>query len=139
MIPDLASRIRLNFGERFKVGYVTLDNEMIGAQSLLCDFQNSIVHFAPGGYSTTKNIHSPAIYVNWKIIEWASEAGLRYVNFGPALPDPSNSIYRSKQKFGGQFVEGYRFKLPIANSPPFVARTLGRGFRRVKRAFQRIA
>jgi hypothetical protein len=124
-VQDLASRIRSNFGMQFRVAHVSRDNKMIAAQSLLCDLKNSTVHFAPSGYSRTKNIHSSMTYMNWKIIEWASEAGYRYVNFGPALQDPSNPVYRSKEKFGGEFVQGYRFTLPIPSRLRWLLKALG--------------
>jgi CelD/BcsL family acetyltransferase involved in cellulose biosynthesis len=113
---EFLSAMRKNLGDQFQVSLTSLDGRIIAAQSLFCDSRNSIVHFAMGGYSRSKNIHSPAIYLNWKIIDWASENKFRYVNFGPVSPNPKDPIYKFKDKFCGEFIPRYRFTLPTSRT-----------------------
>ena len=126
---DFLSAMRTNFGEQFRVAVVSFEGKPIAAQSLICDPRNSIVQFTMGGYSRTKNIHSPAVYLNWKIITWASENGFRYINFGPATLNPKDLVHKFKQKFCGKFTTRYTFTVPASGIPYSFARRVGRKLR----------
>jgi CelD/BcsL family acetyltransferase involved in cellulose biosynthesis len=129
---DFLSAMRTNFGEQFRVVTVSLEGKMIAGQSLICDPRNSIVHFTVSGYSRSKNIHSPSVYLNHKIISWASENGFRYVNFGPASLDPEDPIGKSKEKFCGERIERYRFTMPTSKISYSLARKIDRTLRSFK-------
>lgn len=112
--PEFFPRMQSNLGEQLKVATITVEDELIGGFSMICDSNISMVHLAVIGYSRTKNIHSPVVYMNWKTINWALENGFRYVNFGPTTSDSSNPVYKTKQKFEGVFMPRHRFTVPTS-------------------------
>jgi hypothetical protein len=71
--PNFFSKMRLSLGDNLKVGLVYFEEKVIAGVVLLSDPATSTVHLATMRYSTVKNIHSPVIYANWKVINWASE------------------------------------------------------------------
>jgi CelD/BcsL family acetyltransferase involved in cellulose biosynthesis len=120
---EFLAKMRLNMGDRLKVTLVRVQDKVVAGFSMICDPANSTVHLRIIGYSRTKNIHSPIIYIDWKIINWALENGFRYVDFGSTSPKPTNPVHKLKARFGGTFVPRYRFTLPISGIPySFVTR-----------------
>jgi hypothetical protein len=134
MSPDFLTALRLNFGEQFQVAVACFEGKTVAAQSLICDPRNSMIHFAMAGYSRSKNIHSPAVYLNWKTIAWASENAFRYINFGPASSDPKDLIHKFKSKFCGKPIIRYKFTLPTTAIPYLVARRISRALRGARRS-----
>jgi hypothetical protein len=130
---DYLSSMRLNFGEQFKIALVTFENRLIAGFAMICDAKSSTVYLGLNiGYSRTKNIHSPMIFMNWKVVNWASENGLGFVNFGVADSKSSDPVHKIKQKFGPEFVPIYRFTIPTSNIPYKFARRIGRALRGVR-------
>jgi hypothetical protein len=123
--------MRLNLGDRLKVALIRRDDRVIAGFSIISDPTNSIIHLAIIGYSRAKNIHSPVVYIDWKAVNWAASNGFRYVNFGPTNSNPSNPIYRTKEKFGGRFVPRYDFELPTSAIMLPIARAVTGVFRRM--------
>ena len=132
--PELLSSMRANLGKRLEIALVRLEDAVMAGFSMTCDSYLSTVYLSTLGYSRVKNIHSPIIYVNWKALNWASENGFRYVNFGTTVADPANPIYKMKQRFGGRFVPVYQFTLPISGLPYSLASSFNRAIRRVKKS-----
>jgi lipid II:glycine glycyltransferase (peptidoglycan interpeptide bridge formation enzyme) len=116
-----------NFGERFKIALVVFEHKLVAGFAMICDARSSTVYLGLNvGYSKTKNIHSPIVYMNWKIVNWASDNGFRFVNFGRTDASSKDPVHKLKQKFASEFVPVYRFVLPTSNSPYSIARSIKR-------------
>ena len=111
--PELLSSLRSNFGEGFKVASVVSGNERIAALGFFCDPTNSMVNLMFVGYSRARNSKSSYFFAFWKLVNWASETGFRYLDFGLTSPDPADPRHRVKRKFGGEWVERYAVSMPI--------------------------
>jgi hypothetical protein len=122
--------LRSNLGEQFRVRLLTSENNLIAGFGMLCDTKNSEARHGYVGYLSNKSGRSFMPYIYWKIVNWASENGFRYVNFGRTSPDPTDRIHRVKQKFGGEFVPEYKFVLPVNGKALSFARSVFRVFRR---------
>jgi hypothetical protein len=79
---------------------------------------NSSVHLLAVRYTSTKNIHSPVTFINWKAINWANEHGFRYVDFGPysiaQSSEPKNKAYALRRRFEVEVVTRYEFIIPTS-------------------------
>jgi len=68
-------------------------------------------------------------FIDWKIANWGSEHGFRYVDFGSypigAVSNPKHVFCDLKGRFGLTLVPGYRFTLPTSNIFP-IARQVSR-------------
>jgi hypothetical protein len=130
---DYISSMRLNFGGQFKIALVAFENRLIAGFSMICDSKSSTVYLGLNiGYSRTKNMHSPIIFMNWKVVNWASENGFKFVNFGVSGSSSNDPVYKIKQKFGAEFVPTNRFIIPISNMPNSFARRIHRALRDAK-------
>lgn len=59
---------------------------------------------------------NPNELLYWKLIEFASSEGYRFIDFGPTSLNPLDSHYKFKSKFGGRLIKFndytfYRHKL----------------------------
>jgi hypothetical protein len=122
--PEFLSKMRADLRDQLKVVLVTFESDVIAGLSMICDPRISTVHLAIIGYSRARNIHSPVVYMDWKIVNWALENGYRYVNFGPTSSSPTNPIHRLKLRFGGRFVPRHEFILPTSHLPYTLARSI---------------
>ncbi|MGA2682173.1 MAG: GNAT family N-acetyltransferase [Candidatus Bathyarchaeia archaeon] len=122
--------LRSNLDEQFRVLLLTSENNVIAGFGMLCDTKNSEARHSYVGYSPNTSGRSFMPYVYWKIINWASQNGFKYVNFGRTSPDPTDRIHRIKQKFGGEFVPEYKFVLPVNSKAISFARLVLRRFQR---------
>jgi lipid II:glycine glycyltransferase (peptidoglycan interpeptide bridge formation enzyme) len=124
---EYLSSMRSNLGEQFKIALVKLENSVVVGFSMVCDQKSSTVYLGLNiGYSKAKNIHSPMVYMNWKILNWASEQGFRTINFGRTDSNSKDPIHKLKQKFGSEFVPIYRFTISASNSPYSISKSIQR-------------
>jgi Acetyltransferase (GNAT) domain len=132
---EYISSLRLNFGERFKIALVTLEDRLIAGFMMLCDPKISTVHLGLNiGYSKIKNMHSPMVYTNWKIVNWASEEGFRTVNFGRTATNSKDPVHKLKQKFASEFIPVYRVTVPTARIPYSAVKSIDRKIRGMGRS-----
>jgi CelD/BcsL family acetyltransferase involved in cellulose biosynthesis len=110
-------RMQSHLDERLKIALVTYDNKLIAGFTMICDAKSSTVYLGLNiGYSKMKNMHSPMIFINWRLVNWASENGFRFVNFGRTDANSNDPIHRIKQRFSSEFVPVHRFVLPTSVS-----------------------
>jgi lipid II:glycine glycyltransferase (peptidoglycan interpeptide bridge formation enzyme) len=125
---DFFKNLRSTLGQQFRVISFTSENKVIAGLAILCDTKNSEVRFNFVGYQPQKGGRSFTQYIYWKAVNWASENGFKYVNFGRTSPDETNSVHRLKQKFGGEFVPEYKFVLPVNSTFVSIARSINKIF-----------
>jgi hypothetical protein len=132
---DFLVKTRAVMRDKLRIASVTLENEMIAGNMILCDTVISMVQFGMLRYSCTKNIHEPmanTTYINWKLINWAYENGFRYVNFGPypvdQVSNPAHPSHQLQERFELAFVPRYNFTLPI----PSLALSILKKIRQIK-------
>ena len=133
LLASRLSRMRKYFAERFRLAIVTLGGEVAVGLPLLLDDTISTIHAVKGiRYSSAKNIHEPmanSTFIDWKIANWGSEHGFRYVDFGSypigAVSNPKHVFCDLKGRFGLTLVPWYRFTLPTSDIFP-IARQVSR-------------
>jgi lipid II:glycine glycyltransferase (peptidoglycan interpeptide bridge formation enzyme) len=127
---DFFKNLRLNLGDQFRVILFTSENNVIAGNAILCDTKMSVVRLSLVGYRPLKSTKSFMPYIFWRIVNWASENGFKYLNFGRSSPDPTDHIRRGKQHFGGEFVPEYKFVLPVNSKEISFARSVLRVYNR---------
>ncbi|MDA4114490.1 MAG: GNAT family N-acetyltransferase [Thaumarchaeota archaeon] len=124
---EFFSRMQSNLGEKFKVGLITFEGKLIAGFAMICDPRTSTVYLGLNiGYTRVRNIHSSMLYLNWKIVNWASENDFRVINFGITESDHNDPNHKMKEKFGSEFVPVYRFILPTSRITYSVGKTIDR-------------
>jgi hypothetical protein len=132
---EYVSGLRSNFGEQFKIALVTLEEKLIAGFMMLCDLRVSTVYLGLNvGYSKIKNMHSPVVYTNWKIVNWASDEGFRVVNFGRTDADSKDPVNKLKRKFASEFIPVYRFTVPTSHIPYSAVRSIDRGIQGMRKS-----
>jgi hypothetical protein len=128
---EFLARMRAYAGDRVKVAIAKKDAQIIAGVSLLCEPENSTVHFAIVRYLRENNIHSRVTYLYWRAINWAADEGYRFVNLGSysyaksSLPD--HPFSKLRERFEAEAVPRYQFVLPISRAYA-IARKIGRVF-----------
>lgn len=138
LIQDTYKRVRLPMPDKslFSKSYVTLtknnilkvfvaifEEKIIGTRMVLC--YNSLVYDWYAGASNNHLDKYPNDFLPWKVIEWGSENGYKYFDFGGAgKPDIPYGVRDHKLKFGGKLVEHGRFE-KIHNRLLFQAGKIG--------------
>jgi hypothetical protein len=77
-----------------------------------------------GGVSYADSSRERGLYGNdlmqWHMIEWAKEKGMRWLDYGGAVPEATTAklqgIYRFKAKWGGDLVEYDYYRRPLRSS-----------------------
>ena len=127
---DFVSRMRHSVGDRLKVALAKMNGEVIAGVSILCEPENSAMHFAIVRYSRENNIHSRVTYLYWKAINWASEQGFRHLDFGaysiPKGSNPTHPFFKLRERFESTIVPRYEFLLPTSNRVYSIARKISK-------------
>jgi hypothetical protein len=132
---EYISGLRSNFGEQFKIALVTFEEKLIAGFMMLCDSRISTVYLGLSvGYSKIKNMHSPMVYTNWKIVNWASKEEFRVVNFGLTDTRSKYSINKLKRKFASEFIPVYRFTVPASHIPYSTVKSIDRRIQDVRKS-----
>ncbi len=92
-----------------KVFVAVLNEEIIGCRMVLC-YGDCIYDWYAG--SSVKHIDKyPNDFLPWKVMEWGSQNGYKYFDFGGAgKPHIAYGVREYKLKFGGTLVEFGRFE-----------------------------
>jgi hypothetical protein len=133
---DFISRMRAALGDRFKIALVKdSTGATLGGTLMLFDPRGSPtegVHLLGIKYAAIRNIHSVVTFLNWKIITWAYNRGLNYVNFGSfhtgLASHPKHPSYGLRRRFDIDVVPRYEFTLPTSSFSYSIARSLSRIF-----------
>jgi hypothetical protein len=125
---DFVSRMRRFAGDRLKVALGKIGGEVIAGVSMLFEPENSTIHFAIVRYSRENNIHSRVTYLYWKAINWASEKGYRYIDFGaysiPKSSNPTHPFFKLRERFESTIVPRYQFVLPTSTRVYSIAKKI---------------
>ena len=117
--------LQKHFGERFKISMATVENRPVAGFTMLCDVNKSTLHLGLSvGYSKAKNMHSPMVFMNWKLVNWASENGFRFVSFGRTESKSTDPIHRLKQRFSSKSVPIHRFTIPTSKVSYSIAKSI---------------
>jgi hypothetical protein len=111
---EFLGRFRSSFGEKFRLlEVISPDGGLVAAVTLLSNPDKTMVHWTHVGYSQDRSSKSAYSYAIWKLVNWASAQGFRYVDLGGTRPDPMDPVHRTKRKFGGDFFPIYIFTIPV--------------------------
>lgn len=128
---EFLGKIRTHMADKLKVVSVLLNGRIVAGTMLLCNPPNSTVSILRTRFAETgKNIHSLITLLNWRVINWAHENGLRYVDFGSyptaSSLDPRRHPYKLRARFEANLVPRYEFILPTSDVSYSVLRRIGR-------------
>lgn len=127
---EFISRMRVHAGGRLRVALASKGGEAIAGVSMLCEPENSTLHFAITRYIRENNTHSRVTYLYWNAINWASEQGFRYVDLGaysiPKSSIPTHPFYRLRERFEAVILPRHEFILPTSNSVYTIASMISR-------------
>jgi hypothetical protein len=113
---EILARFRSSFGENFRLlEVVRPDGGLVAAVTLLSGPDKTMVHWTHVGYAQDRSSKSAYSYAIWKLVNWASAEGFRYVDLGSARPDPTDPVHRIKGRFGGDFFPIYTFTIPVSS------------------------
>ncbi len=112
-MPDeslfLESYRMLSVNGIFKVFIAIFKEEIIGTRMVLC-YDDLIYDWFAGANKHFMDKY-PNDFLPWKVMEWGSENGYRFFDFGGAgKPDVPYGVRDHKLKFGGDLVEYGRFQ-----------------------------
>ena len=95
--------------EILKMFVAVFNEEIIGCRMVLC--YGDVVYDWYAGSSDKHLDKYPNDFLPWKVMEWGSQNGYKYFDFGGAgKPDKPYGVRDHKLKFGGDLVEFGRFK-----------------------------
>jgi CelD/BcsL family acetyltransferase involved in cellulose biosynthesis len=113
---EILARFRSSFGENFRLlEVVSPDGGLVAAVTLLSNPDKTMVHWTHVGYVQNRSSKSAYYYAIWKLVNWASAEGFRYVDLGGTRPDPTDPVYKVKRRFGADFFPIYTFAVPVSS------------------------
>jgi len=106
---------------------VSPDGGLVAAVTLLSNPDKTMVHWTHVGYTQHRSSKSAYSYAIWKLVNWASAEGFRYVDLGGTRPDPTDPVYKAKLRFGADFFPIYTFTVPVSSRLLSVAKRFHAG------------